>query len=142
MINVRVESPNLVPIKKHLEDAGWDLKSTKNHIINYKERVTIHTGVYIAIPRGYMGLVVPRSGKGADEGLVLRNTVGIIDSLYRGEILCKIKNNEEEPLTIEKYERFAQLIIVPVFLDELNIVSELLDTKRGHAGFGSSGKLW
>jgi len=141
MINVKIEDPNLRPIKKHSTDAGWDLKSTEEHIIESGDKATIHTGTYFEIPAGYVGMVYPRSGKACDEGLTLRNTVGIIDADYRGEIIIKIKNNERFALHIAQYERFAQIVIVPVLLEELNVLSELTITKRGSSGFGDSGKI-
>lgn len=141
MINVKVDSPDLVPIKKHATDAGWDLKATQEHIIESGDKATIHTGTYFEIPPGFVGLIFPRSGKACDEGLALRNAVGVIDAPYRGEIIVKVRNNDKFALHIAQYERFAQIVILPVCLDELEIVSEVTETKRGASGFGDSGKL-
>jgi dUTP pyrophosphatase len=85
-----------------------------------------------------MGMIVPRSGLGS-KGFTLRNTVGIIDSDYRGEIILMVTNNSKSPIPINKYDRVAQLIFVPVLLPTLNLVNTLDDTIRGEGGFGHTG---
>lgn len=139
-VPITVLDKRLMPLKKHKEDAGWDLRSTIYVDLHYNQSIDIDTGVRVAIPDGHMGLMVPRSGLGS-RGLVIRNTVGIIDSSYRGPVICRVKNINEKPIRIEVFERFAQLIIVPVPLTELQVVTDLDETMRGITGFGDSGKL-
>lgn len=127
-----------MPYKKHLTDAGYDLRARVSRRLTYTEEFLFPTGVKFAIPPGYCGLVVPRSGMG-NKGAVLKNTVGVIDSDYRGEIFVKIKNTDEAPLKIQRGERFAQIIFVPVFLDDLVVVDTLDETERGEGGFNSTG---
>lgn len=141
VLKVKLDDPKVIPYRSNPNDAGFDLRSKNNHKIGYEEWATIYTGISIEIPEGYFGLIVPRSGKGANEGLELRNTVGIIDSDYRGEIICKIRNRNEKPLTIEKYERFAQLVVIPIPVIKIELVTDLNNTNRGKSGFGESGKL-
>lgn len=140
-MKVKVDNEKCIPFKKHHYDAGFDLVNASSDIIlNPGEEYTIKTGVYAAIPEGYVGLLFPRSSMGK-AGLSLENTVGIIDSKYRGEILAMVKNNKKDTrIIIEQYQRFAQLVIVPVFLPELEVVEELDNTLRGTGGFGSTGK--
>lgn len=139
-MQIQVMTKNCMPIKHHDSDAGFDLKSTERKELHFHEEYMFDTGIRVAIPYGYCGLVFPRSGKG-NQGAVLKNTIGVIDSSYRGNIYVKIKNVDERPLLIEQYERFAQLVIVPVYLPKLQVVDKLDETDRGHGGFGSTGAV-
>jgi dUTP pyrophosphatase len=139
IVNFTVDNDNCIPYKKHDTDAGFDLRSNMDFFDIYPyEFKQIYTGVKVAIPPGYMGMIVPRSGLGS-KGFTLRNTVGIIDSDYRGEIILMVTNNSKSPIPINKYDRVAQLIFVPVLLPTLNLVNTLDDTIRGEGGFGHTG---
>jgi dUTP pyrophosphatase len=139
IINFTCEDNKCIPYKKHNTDAGYDLKSNMEFFDIYPgEFKQIWTGIKIEIPEGYMGMIVPRSGLGS-KGFALRNTFGIIDSDYRGEIILMVTNNSSSPISINKYDRVAQLIFVPVLLPTLNLVTELNITNRGEGGFGHTG---
>ena len=137
-MKVEILDKDCIPTKNHSTDAGWDLRATESKLLRYREEHLFGTGIKVAIPKGYCGLVVPRSGMG-NKGAVLKNTVGVIDSDYRGEIFVKIKNTEENPLMIERGHRFVQLVIVPIYRYEMDFVESLDRTERGENGFGSSG---
>ena len=140
MIRVTLDTPECMPYKGHRWDAGFDLRSNnENFIISPTEKVKVYTGVKISIPVRHMGLIVPRSGIGSDYEVGLANIVGVIDSEYRGEVIVNLVNKGTEDLEIKKYDRFCQLIIVPVYLTELRAVSTLEGTAREARGFGSSG---
>jgi dUTP pyrophosphatase len=100
----------------------------------------VGTGVAIALPEGVAGLVTPRSGLAAEHGLTLLNAPGLIDPNYRGEIRAILLNTGERRYTVEVGDRIAQLLLVPYFTPELEIVDELPPTERGARGFGSSGR--
>ena len=138
VVKIELINNNCMPIKKHEYDAGYDLKATEGITLMFHEEYLFDTGVRFAIPPGYCGMVFPRSGLG-NKGAVLKNTVGIIDSDYRGNIFVNVKNVDERPLTISKFERFAQIVIVPVLLAKLKVVDKLPLTDRGVGGFGSTG---
>lgn len=139
-MKVKLLDGNCRPYKKHYSDAGFDLKSAnESFIILSNETATINTGICVEIPIGYCCMIFPRSGLGS-KGLVLRNTVGIIDSDYRGEIMLKVKNTGNDPIVIDQYDRVAQMILIPIALGELEFVNELTETKRGEGGFGHTGK--
>lgn len=139
-MKIVLKNENCMPYKKHYSDAGWDLRASEAHKIYPGWDATVHTGVRIEIPPGYMGLAVPRSSLGL-KGLVLKNTVGIIDSDYRGEIILHVRNVEKNKiLFLKQYERFAQLIIVPISLEGLEVVEEINTTDRGDGGFGHTGE--
>lgn len=139
-MKIKLKNEKCMPYKKHYSDAGWDLKANDTYKIFPGWDAKIHTGVRVEIPLNYMGLLVPRSSMGL-KGLVLKNTIGIIDSDYRGEIIAHIKNvNKNSILYIDKYTRFAQLIVVPILLETLEIVEDLSETDRGNGGFGHTGE--
>ncbi len=127
--------------------AGLDLRTScpttvqpKTHLAN--PITEIDTGIYVEIPEGYFGLVVPRSSTGR-LGLRLANTVGIIDSDYRGPIILAFINDTEYPVELDKGQRIAQLIICPFATQicpvQVNKLEDLSSTKRDKAGFGSTG---
>lgn len=126
------------PYKKHKTDAGYDLKSSVSCTLHYREVLKISTGIRVEIPEGYVGILVPRSSLGT-KGLKLQNTIGVIDSDYRGDVIVVITNTEEAPIIINKFDRIVQLLVVPVYLEDLEFVDTLTDTPRGEGGFGSTG---
>lgn len=137
-IFVKVLEENCKPHKTHDSDAGVDLKVNSDKPITLIPglKYKLDTGIQVAIPRGFAGFVMPRSGLGTKYGIKLNNTVGLIDPDYRGNVFVSISTDEE--YTLQPYERFAQLVIVPVLLG-YEFVDELDDTARGDGGFGSTG---
>ena len=87
-----------------------------------------------------MGLVFPRSGLAAKHGISLANAVGVIDSDYRGEIICPVQNNGGEVYEIRPGDRIAQLVFVPVLQVDIQFTDRLADSDRGEGGFGSTGR--
>lgn len=138
-IRITVEQPWLLPVRKHEGDAGADLKAKEMAEIEPGECVNVGTGVRIAIPYGYVGLMFPRSGLATKEGLRLGNCVGVIDCQYRGEIGVPLYNDAKEARAINQGDRIAQLVIVPVELPEFLVVDKLPQSDRGEGGFGSTG---
>ncbi|MGM9641164.1 MAG: dUTP diphosphatase [Faecousia sp.] len=98
------------------------------------------TGLSIAVPNGYAGLIFARSGLSTKRGLAPANKVGVIDSDYRGPIMVALHNHGDTPQTVEPGERVAQLVVVPVLAPEMELVEELDTTERGTGGFGSTGR--
>ncbi|MFA4927444.1 MAG: dUTP diphosphatase, partial [Patulibacter sp.] len=97
--------------------------------------------IAVAVPLGYAGLVVPRSGLAARHGIAVVNAPGTIDAGYRGELQVLLLNTDrEQPFLASSGERIAQLLLVPVALSEVELVSTLDDTARGAGGFGSTGR--
>lgn len=144
-LEVRLERSELEPIRANPTDAGLDLRSKTNVVVAKGARVLVGTGVQARIPPGYVGLLVARSSL-SKKFLVLMNSVGIIDSLYRGEIMaCLTYVGPEDWTMIDKNERIVQLVIVPIALPEVLVRYEddekWNDTSRGVGGFGSTGKV-
>lgn len=129
------------------EAAGMDLRMNIGTAQGFTpllrgESIEFGTGVKVRIPRGWVGLIAPRSGLGFKYEIRLANTLGVIDSDYRGEIKVKMRNCGEEDAFLEDFERVCQLVIVPHYMvyDNLDFVDSLDSTERGEAGFGSSGQ--
>ena len=143
---------SILPTKAHTTDAGYDLYA---HSKSYDDdgNVVYGSGVAMEIPQGYVGLVFPRSSN-AKKDLLLSNSVGVIDSGFRGEISFKfkphwsdatmwepsvyLKRNENADYRLR--ERIGQIIIMPYPEVEFVEVNELSDSERGIGGYGSSGK--
>jgi dUTP pyrophosphatase len=121
-------------------DAGVDLRSTEALTLKPFERALVSTGLAIAIPEGYAGLVMPRSGLAIKHGISIVNAPGLVDSHYRGELRVILINlDPNEPFEINVGDRIAQLVISPVEFVDWKPVDELDETERGTGGFGSSG---
>ena len=119
-------------------DAGLDLAETRVWADD-DGNVCYGTGLAFEIPRGYVGLLFPRSSN-AKKDLILSNSVGVIDSNYRGEVMLKFKPQKRGGKVYEVGERVGQIIILPYTQIEFKEVEELSETSRGDGGFGSSGK--
>ena len=131
----------VLPKNAYEGDAGIDLRATEAMDLEPFERKLIPTGLAMAIPEGYAGFVLPRSGSAIKQGLSLVNAPGLIDSGYRGEIKCiAINMDPKESIHISVGDRVAQLVIMKVEALQLVQVNELDETQRGAGGFGSSGK--
>ncbi|MEI7442636.1 MAG: dUTP diphosphatase [Actinomycetes bacterium] len=130
----------VLPSYAHLTDAGADLVSVQDAVIEPGQRVLIPTGIAIAIPGGFVGLVHPRSGLAVKSGIALVNSPGTIDSGYRGEIkVCLINLDASEKVILPAGSRIAQLVIQRVEFASFVEVSDLDDSDRGTGGFGSTG---
>jgi len=128
------------PVYAHPGDAGADLVSTEDITLAPGQRATVPTGVSIALPAGYVALVVPRSGLAAKHGITVVNTPGTVDAGYRGEIKVILLNTDAaEPYTIATGDRIAQLLVMPVTRARFIPVDRLPGTQRGEGGFGSTG---
>jgi dUTP pyrophosphatase len=145
-IDLKIIDPRmteLLPAYGTPGSAGLDLRACIDTAITIKagETVLIPTGLAIHIDNpGYAAMILPRSGMGHKNGIVLGNLVGLIDSDYQGQLMVSTWNRGQNDFTLEPMERLAQLIIVPVLQVGFNIVEEFGDSQRGEGGFGSTGK--
>ena len=121
-------------------DAGADIRSSVSMVIAPGERATVSTGMAIALPAGYVGLVHSRSGLAAKNGIMVLNSPGTIDAGYRGEIKVTLLNTDKsEPFEIKVGDRIAQLLVQQVEQAKFIQVDYLPDSNRGDGGFGSTG---
>ncbi|AYG05005.1 dUTP diphosphatase [Gryllotalpicola protaetiae] len=138
-VDVPIVAP-AVPGYAHPGDAGADLVSTEAVRIAPGQRVTVGTGVAVALPDGYAGFVVPRSGLAARHGITIVNAPGTVDAGYRGEIRVTLLNTDSsESYEVAVGDRIAQLVLVPVARATFVPVVALPDSVRGTGGFGSTG---
>ena len=128
------------PVYAHPGDAGADLVSVESFELAPGERRLVGTGLRIALPDGFVGFVVPRSGLAAKHGISIVNAPGTIDAGYRGEIKVALLNTDRsEPYAVAAGDRIAQLIVMPVPAIRFVQVDALPESVRGVGGFGSSG---
>jgi dUTP pyrophosphatase len=129
-----------MPRYQHEGDAGLDLPSRVDLVIEPGERAMVPTGIAVAIPQGYAGFVLPRSGLASRHGIALVNSPGLVDAGYRGEMaIVMINTDKREAFHIKRGDRIAQLVIQRVE-DVASIrVDDLDETSRGAGGFGSTG---
>jgi dUTP pyrophosphatase len=137
----RLDPAAQLPGAQHPGDAGLDLRASIDVEVGPGKRAMVPTGVAVAIPEGHAGLVLPRSGLAAKQGLTLANAPGLIDAGYRGEVICAVVNlDRSEPVRIAKGDRIAQLVIVAVPAVTPAWVEDLPESSRGAGGFGSTGR--
>ncbi len=123
-------------------DAGADLVARESvQLAPRGGRAVVPTGIALALPEGYAGLVVPRSGLAAEHGVTCLNAPGLVDSGYRGEIRVILANTDpDDPYEVRVGDRIAQLLVVPFAVAAFTIATELPASERGEGGFGHSGR--
>lgn len=135
----RLTETAMLPTRAHPEDAGLDLYADEGAVVDFTGgRALVDTGLSIAIPPGYVGLIWPRSGLAAKYGISV--DAGVIDSGYRGPVKVLITNgSDDNHYEIQRGDKIAQLLIQPVLLIRAVEVDALDDTERNGGGFGSTG---
>jgi dUTP pyrophosphatase len=145
-IDVKILDPRmqeLLPAYATAGSAGLDLRACIDSALTIEpgQTVLVPTGLAIHLgDPGYAAMILPRSGLGHKNGIVLGNLVGLIDSDYQGQLMVSTWNRGHSTFTLQPMERLAQLIIVPVLQVGFNIVEEFDSSERGAGGFGSTGK--
>lgn len=146
-LNVNIQllpnsSEKYIPIYQTEGSSGVDLYAAVDGamVIPKQSCFAVPTGIAVGIPKGYEGQVRPRSGLALKHGLTVLNTPGTIDSDYRGEILVLLWNPTHNDYVINRGDRIAQLVFVPVCRANFTVVDSLDLTERGDGGFGSTGK--
>jgi dUTP pyrophosphatase len=146
-IDLKILDPRineLMPAYSTPGSAGLDLRACLDEatVIAPGETILVPTGISIHIKNpGYAAMILPRSGMGHKNGIVLGNLVGLIDSDYQGPLMVSTWNRGQKPFTLEPLERLAQLIVVPVVQAQFTLVDDFDEvTERAAGGFGSTGK--
>ncbi|HJW58634.1 MAG TPA: dUTP diphosphatase [Actinomycetota bacterium] len=139
---VRRLDPGLpLPAYAHPGDAGADLRAAEDVVLPPGGRATVGTGIAIAVPDGHAAFVHPRSGLASRHGVTVVNAPGTIDAGYRGEVRVVLLNTDpDEPFTVRRGDRIAQLVVQPVTTVAFVDVAELPASPRGEGGFGSTGR--
>ena len=136
----RLHPDATVPSYAHPGDAGLDLSSVEAVTLAPGERAAVATGLAVAVPDGWVGLVHPRSGLARRHGVTVVNTPGTIDAGYRGEVLVLLVNLGSEEVDLAAGERIAQLVLQEIGRARIVEVEGFEDTARGAGGFGSTGR--
>lgn len=139
-IKITLDEGAKMPLKAHEADAGFDLFQKEGGVPIYippHRAYTFDTGVHMAIPDWWCGVLMAKSGMNVKHGIT---STGLIDSGYTGSIRVKLYNHSNDTFIVQPGEKISQIIILPVPKIELMQVDELEETERGDAGFGSSGK--
>lgn len=141
IVKIINKSLNDLPTYSTIGSAGMDLRAhiTEGSMtLQHMEYQMIPTGLYIELPEGTFGMITPRSGLAAKNGITIVNSPGIIDETYRGEIKIILCNMGRQPFRIYNGDRIAQMILMKYENIEFEIVEELSQTERGEGGFGST----
>ena len=133
----RIQRNAKLPAYSHVGDAGLDLFSSIDLVLESGEVKPVSTGIKMAVPQGYVGLVWDKSGISLKGG---HRLAGVVDSGYRGEVKVVMINLSDTPFVVEKGMKIAQMLIQPVENVDVTEVDELEDSTRGEDGFGSTGK--
>ena len=137
----KLNSKAMLPTYGSEYSAGADLYACMEETVTIQpgETVLIKTGLAMAIPEGYAGLIYARSGLATKKGLAPANKVGVVDADYRGEVMVPLHNDSRVAVEVEHGERIAQMVITPFLTAEYMLAEELDETERGEGGFGSTG---
>ena len=135
----KIHKDAIIPCYAHEGDAGLDLYSIEEVVINPGETALIKTGIRIELPSQTEAQVRPRSGLALKFGITVLNTPGTIDEGYRGEIGVILINHGKNSFTVEKGMKIAQMVVKPVWKVDVMEIEELSSTERGNGGFGSTG---
>lgn len=130
----------ILPTRGHDDDAGYDLYAPSNMPFKYlwkDDSAVIDTGVHIAIPKGFCGVLISKSGLNVNHDITSH---GLIDAGYTGSIRVKLYHHGSERIKIEPGDKISQLVIMPCVTPNLRVVDKLPDTDRGNNGFGSTGR--
>lgn len=133
-----------IPIPRYATDgaAALDLPACIDApvVLPAHGQIVVPTGIAVAIPEGYVGIMALRSSLGVRQGIAFSNGIGVIDSDYRGQLSVGLYNLRPTPYVIAPGDRIAQLMVVPVARPQIEVVSTLPETRRGAGGFGSTGR--
>ena len=135
-MKITLDPGALMPTRAHAADAGLDLYAPRTVVIPARGGAVVDTGVHVAIPEGYVGMLKSKSGLNVKKNILGE---GVIDEGYTGPIVVKLYNQGDEDVTIEAGQKLIQLVILPILTPELEQVDSLDETDRGAGGFGSTG---
>lgn len=137
-LNIKRLTDNAVlPKKANTTDAGYDLYSVEDLVIEPNKRAMVHTGISMAIPANHVGLIWPRSGLAVKNGIDV--LAGVVDSGYRGEVCVVLQNHGSTPYEVKSGDRVAQILFQKIEYFKLQEVESLENADRGDSGFGSTG---
>ena len=136
-MKIKLDPGAYVPERAHRQDGGMDIRTPRDAFVRPHGSCVIDTGVHVEIPYGQVGMLKSKSGLNVKHNIT---SEGVIDSGYTGAITVKLYNHGDKPYTVKKGDKISQLVVMPVILDEIEIVSSIEGGERGDNGFGSTGR--
>lgn len=136
-MKIQLEDYALMPERAHRQDAGLDLKSPVTVNLNPGDSVVIDTGVHVEIPYGHVGFLKSKSGLNVKHDIT---SEGVIDAGYTGAVICKLYNHGAFAYTVLRGDKITQLVVLPVTIDDIEVVDSIEGGERGSHGFGSTGR--
>lgn len=136
-MKIKLDPGAYMPERAHRYDAGLDIRAREGKIVPAHGSAIFDTGVHVAIPEGYVGMLKSKSGLNVKHGIT---SEGVIDADYTGSIVAKLYNHSDVDYTVQKSDKITQLVIQPVALFDVEFVSSLDYSERGDNGFGSTGR--
>lgn len=135
-MKIKLDPGAYMPERAHVLDAGLDLRTPVDVVVHAGGSAVVDTGVHVAIPMGYVGMLKSKSGLNIKNGIT---SEGVIDAGYTGAIVAKLYNNGNEDKELKAGQKVTQLVVIPIATPELELVEVLPETERGENGFGSTG---
>lgn len=135
-MKIKLDPGAYMPERAHVLDAGLDLRTPVDVVVPAGGSAVVDTGVHVAIPMGYVGMLKSKSGLNIKNGIT---SEGVIDAGYTGAIVAKLYNNGNEDKELKAGQKVTQLVVIPIATPELELVEVLPETERGENGFGSTG---
>lgn len=136
-MKIKLDPGAYMPERAHVLDAGLDLRTPVDVVIPAGGSAVVDTGVHVAVPMGYVGMLKSKSGLNIKNGIT---SEGVIDAGYTGAIVAKLYNNSDDDKELKAGQKVTQLVIIPIATPELELVTDLPETERGGNGFGSTGE--
>ena len=139
-MKVYLDEGAFMPERAHELDAGYDLRTPEDVTVSQYGNVIINTGVHVAIPKGYVGMLKSKSGLNVKSGITGE---GVIDSGYTGAIVAKLYSNSNQVVKFNRGDKIIQLVLLPIYtpnLEKVDSIEEFGDSERGENGFGSTGR--
>lgn len=136
-MKIKLDEGAIMPTRAYPTDAGLDLYSRETQIVPAKESAIFDTGVHIELPMGTAGFIKSKSGLNVKHGI---QSEGVIDVGYTGSICVKLYNHSGYDYKVNKGDKISQLVILPIWSPDLELVDELDEAERGNNGFGSTGR--
>ena len=134
-LKIKLDKYAFMPVREHITDAGLDVKAIDDGIVRARSSALFHTGVHVQLPKGTAGLFVSKSGLMVNHGIT---STGLVDEGYDGEVMVKLFNHGDKDYEIKRGDKIAQLVVMPVMYEPVEIVRKIDGGERGSAGFGST----
>lgn len=136
-MRIKLDNGAYMPERAHATDAGADLRTPHDVIVEARGSVVIDTGVHIELPPNTVGMLKSKSGLNVKHGIT---SEGVIDVGYTGSIRVKLYNHSDKPYEVKAGDKISQLVVMPILIPSFELADELEDTERGNGGFGSTGR--